>query len=593
MKDGSKDGRPAAILALAVALLAALPYLIAGLPDGFLQFDDNEYVVDNPRVRTGLTLAGVRWALTSFHSANWHPLTWLSHMLDVQLFGLDPRGHHATSVLLHALAAALLFLAAHRLTGMRWRSALVAALFAVHPLRVESVAWVAERKDVLAGVFFMLVLLAYERAARRGDPGRSPWVPLFLALGLMAKPMLVTVPCVLLLLDWWPLGRALPAAAARGPRFRARLIAEKLPLFALAAFSAAITLVAQTEARAIVVMPAATAAARVLNASSSVITYVVQTVWPADLALFYPLATTPAPWTAGAIACVGLLVVTAALVRSRPTLPFLATGWLWFLGMLAPVLGLVQVGYQAHADRYTYLPQIGLTVAAVWGAATLAGRWRVRRLAPAAGAATIAALATIATTQAGLWRDGETIFRHTLAVTRDNWLVRGNLGFLLFSQGRYAEAEPELREAVRINPAFSSAQNNLGNVLALTGRAAEAIPAFRAAIAADPRNAQASANLGNALAEVGRLDEAAEAYRAAIRLDPAGAVARVNLGAILANAGRLPEAEALFRETTRLRPDSSEAWQALGRALALLGRRDEALAAQREAERLRAAGARR
>ncbi|HWR97999.1 MAG TPA: tetratricopeptide repeat protein [Candidatus Methanoperedens sp.] len=578
-----------ALVALAVALLAALPYLLGGLPGTFIALDDDEYILNTPAVLSGLTADGLRWALTTFHAVNWHPLTWLSHMLDVSLFALDARGHHLTSVLLHTLNAALLFLVLYRLTGARWRSALAAALFGVHPLRVESVAWIAERKDVLAGLFFMLVLLVYERAARRGQGAPSVPVLLLFALGLTAKPMLVTLPLVLLLLDWWPLGRAAAAGCGAASRFASwrSLAGEKLPLLALSLASATVTLLAQRAGGAVAAVGDVTAGGRIQNALLSIVAYLHKTFWPAGLAVYYPYPMAPpAPWLiAGAAAALLAVTVAAALLARRA--PPLAVGWFWFLGMLVPVLGLVQVGNQAYADRYAYLPQIGVLVAALWGIAAIPAAARSRRTPAIAGALAVAGLAAVAAAQVGHWKDSETLFRHALAVTEGNWLIRNNLGFVLRAQDRQEEAAAEFRESIRIHPGYPHARNNLGELLAAAGRHEEAAAEYRAAIRLDPRYAQPRNNLGNSLAATGRLAEAIDAYREAIRLDRGYVHAHYNLGNVLALSGRLSEAEVEFREAVRLSPGFPEAWINLGQVLALGGHSDEALAALREVARLR------
>jgi len=520
-------------LALILALLAAGPYLAAGVSRNFIAYDDDIYVSENPRVRQGLTAETALWAFTSTTNANWHPLTWLSHLADVSLFGLDARGHHLTSVLIHALNTVLLFLALARLTGRAPPAALVAALFGVHPLHVESVAWVAERKEVLAALFFMLLLLAYERYARRGGAGRYLLAALLLALGLMAKPMLVTAPFVLLLLDFWPLGRIpRPAPGAGGSVSRAagRLFLEKLPLLALSGASAAITVAAQRGGGAIQDTISFSPAVRVANALLSWSAYLVKTAWPSPLAMYYPhpLNLPPAWKLAGAFGLLALL--SAVALRGVRRRPWLITGWCWYLGMLVPVIGLVQIGAQAMADRYTYLPLCGVFIMAAWSVPGSGSPRRLPRGAAAAAASlAVAALAIAAAVQAGRWKDSETLFTHTLAVTRDNWMIQNNLATAYFQSGRYEEAADHAREALRIRPDLAEAGNNLGISLAVLGRHEEAAAAFREAIRARPGLPEAWYNLGLVLADLGRREEAADSFRRALRLRPDYAAARLEL----------------------------------------------------------------
>ena len=572
------------VVVLAVAALAALPYLTDGGLRTFVFVDDALNVLENEHVLPGLTAAGARWAFTEFHGANWHPLTWLSHMADVSLFGLEARGHHLTSLTLHALAAGLLFLALFRLTGALWRSALAAALFGSHPLRVESVAWIAERKDVLSGVFFMLVLLAWERYARRRGAGRYALVALLLALGLMAKPMLVTAPFVLLLLDLWPLGRWRPGQSAS--RLGA-LVAEKLPLLLLSLASGVVTFLAQRAGEAVQGLEAYTLSVRLSNALVSCVAYLGMTLWPARLAFHYPHpVVVVAGKAAAALAVLGLLTWVAWRVRRRA--PWWGTGWLWFLGMLVPVIGIVQVGEQAMADRYTYLPGIGLAVALVWGAA---GAARGRGVRPAAVAtlagAVLGALLVASALQAGRWRDAETLFRHTLAVTEGNWMTHNNLAVLLAREKRREEALRHYREGLLIQPYYADGHYNLGLLLAELGRTAEAIGEFREATRLDPRHAKALAHLGIALGRLGRWEEAVARQREALRVQPDFPEARNSLGLALVELGLPAEAEAEYREALRLRDEYPEARHNLALLLTRLGRVGEAADNYREALRLR------
>ena len=421
------------VLGGVLALLTVLTFL-PSLGNDYVLLDDPLYVTGNPEVRQGITREGLAWALTANVANNWHPLTVLSHMLDVEVFGLAPAGHHLTSLLLHLANVLLLFAALHRMTAAAFRSALVAALFAVHPTRVESVAWIAERKDVLSGLFWMLALLAYVHYARRPSLGRYLLVALAMALGLAAKPMLVTLPCVLLLLDLWPLGR-------RGLR---RLILEKIPLFALSAASCAATLSYQETSLA--PLEALPWDLRFSNAVVSYATYLGKAFLPRDLAVFYPFPAEIPVWKAAGAAALLLLLTGLALWRARRS-PWLLVGWLWFLGTLVPVIGLVQVGRQAMADRYTYLPFIGLFLAMVWGAAELVERRDVFR--PVLGALSVLAilgLAGMTRAQVRHWQDSVALFRHALAATGDNHLARRGLAKALAAQKEGAHGHA-VREA--------------------------------------------------------------------------------------------------------------------------------------------------
>jgi Flp pilus assembly protein TadD len=562
-----------ALIAAGLAVLAAVPYLARGGLRSFVNLDDNEYVFENAFVRKGLTLDGLRWAFTSFHSGNWHPLTWLSHMLDVSLFGLDATWHHATNVALHALTTALLFTALRRLTGIRWPSALAAALFAVHPLHVESVAWVAERKDVLSGLLFVLVLLAYERCARRRGAWRCLPVAGLLALGLMAKPMLVTTPFVLLLLDFWPLARlrAPAAGAARGPRAPwVSPAAEKLPLLALCAASAVVTFLAQRAGGAVPGLGELAPGARVANAVVSCAWYLVKTFWPFSLAVYYPHHVEVSPWRLVA-AVPALTAMTALVIARRRRLPYLAVGWCWFLGMLVPVIGIVQIGGQAMADRYTYLPAIGLFLALAWFLRERGRAPGVLRAVSAAAAALLVPLSAASVLQAGYWRDEETLYRHALAVTSGNWLAHANLGASLVAAKRHEEAMVHLREAIRLAPDYDHAHNNLGVALGALGRPDEAEAAYRRALTLSPRYFEARFNLANAYAEAGRTPEAVAAYREALAVKPDAAAAHYNLARSLAALGRTGESLQHYREALRLDPEAPDVLNNLAWTLATDG----------------------
>jgi tetratricopeptide (TPR) repeat protein len=488
------------------------------LDNGFVDYDDDTHVTANPQVLRGLTLDGALRALTATDTANWFPLTRLSHMADVSLYGLDPRGHHLTSLLLHAANTALLFLVLRSYTGALWRPALAAALFGLHPLHVEPVAWAAERKELLAFFFVALTLAAYRRHAARPGPARLAVVALLLALALMAKPVAVTVPVLLLLLDWWPLARlrgpsALPALA--------RLAVEKAPLAALSAACGALTLLAQSRSGA-TTMTDLPFAVRASNAVVSYARYLGKTVWPDRLSFFYPHP--EALWPAGTAGAALLLAAAVSLAawRARRLQPWVGAGWLWYLAALLPMIGLVQAGWQAMADRYAYLPLVGVFVATVWAAAALAaGRGRACRAALAAlSVGVLAALGLQARAQAAVWRSSATLYGHAVAIDPDNWLARQNLGSALVAAGNAAAALPHLEAAVRLRPRHANAWYNLGGARYALRDYGAAVAAFERAVSLEAGYADGWVNLGAAYFSLGRLAESAAASERALALDP-------------------------------------------------------------------------
>jgi tetratricopeptide (TPR) repeat protein len=551
----------------------------------FVNYDDPDYVTNNPHVRDGITPDGLLWAFTSGDAANWFPVTRISHMLDCQLFGLESGLHHLTNILIHALATVFLFGFLHLATGARWPSAFVALIFALHPLHVESVAWVAERKDVLCAFFWFLALWAYVRYTRQ--PGVTRYLLLLAAfcLGLMAKPMIVTLPFVLLLLDFWPLRRA---SALR----------EKLPLFALSAASAVTTVLVQRSSGAVEALVTVPLSLRIENAAVTYILYIAKTFWPTPLAVFYPYPASLPAWQP-VLAGLAILSISGLVWVSLRKHPYLAVGWLWYLGTLLPVIGLVQVGSQSRADRYVYVPIVGLTLMVAWGASDVLRKWPGTRLPLATLAvAGCAACVPLTWTQAGYWKNSESLYRHALAVTVSNSLAEHNLGsYLLDAPGRLPEAIAHLQAALRINPDSASAHSDLGTALAKSGRLAEAIPEYQAALRLNPDSAIVHNNFANALQETGRVPEAVTEYRFALRLDPDYADARKNLaialrapapesaeshyslGVDLSQAGRLAEAIEQFDAALRLRPDYAEAQNNLGVSLTQIpARASEALA---------------
>lgn len=536
LKEGGRalGARLRFTLAVALAAATALVYSrVLGL--GFVS-DDQAYLVANRRLLEGFTPANLAWAFTSFEQANWHPVTWLSHLLDVRLFGLRPAGHHATNLLLHLLNTLLLFAVLRRLTGRVWRSAAVVALFALHPLRVESVAWVAERKDLLCGLFWILSLGAYARWCARPGVGRYLGLLGVALLALLSKPMAVTLPFVLLLLDFWPLGRALGRPFPAG---LARLVAEKIPLFLLVAGSCVLTLRAQGHFGAIYQPAGYDLAQRVKAAAVAYPAYLGKTFWPEALSFLYPLA--PGGQRLGAVlAAAGLLLaVSAAAVALHRRAPATATGWFWFAGTLVPVTGLVQVGMQAHADRYTYLPHIGLFVGLVWGTAALCARApRLRLLLALALLPALAALSLRTATQVTLWRDEVTLYGHAVAVTRGNWLMHYRLALALERGGRAAEAAAQYEETLRLEPRHVEARMALAQLRQQLGRYEEALVHFRQAAIYAPGNAYARKGLGALLEQRGDLAGAIVHYGAAARLEPGNAFYRALLEQALARRDR-------------------------------------------------------
>jgi tetratricopeptide (TPR) repeat protein len=566
--------------------LATIIWAVFGrtLHYGFVNYDDDLYVYENPEVARGLTSNGILWAFTHVYAANWHPLTWMSLMLDGQFHGLNAGGYHLTNILLHTLAAILLLLVLRQMTGSLWRSAFVAAVFAIHPLRVESVAWVAERKDVLSGVFFMLTLGAYVHYARRSwSAGRYGLVVLLFALGLMSKPMLVTLPFVLLLLDWWPLNR-MRADAARQPVFRLdgwliprRVILEKLPLLGLVAASCAATLFAQTEA--VESLEDVSMPLRVANALVSCVAYIGGMFWPSRLAIFYPFPPKVELMREMIPAAILLLFISGGVFVLRKTRPYLLVGWLWYLVMLVPVIGILQVGSQARADRYTYLPQIGLYVLVAWSAAELCAGWRHRRvLLGGCSMAILAALIFCARAQTSYWRSSESLWTHALACTTSNVFAENNLGAELLQKGAVDEAIAHLQKASQINPDDALACYNLGNALLRKGNVDEAIAHYQKALQINPDYAHAHYSLGNALFKKGNVGEAISHYQKALQINPDYADAENNLGNALRQKGSVDEAISYYQKALQTNPDSAQAHNNLGIALFQKGGADEAIA---------------
>ena len=569
---------PVRLIALVLFLLTVV--LFSRVRDfSFVNFDDPSYVTENEHVQNGLTKEGLAWAFGRVHGDDtyWHPLTWVSHMLDCELFGLQSGVHHIVNVLFHALTAALLFHVLRRMTGAVWRSALVAALFAWHPLQVEGVAWIAERKNVLAGLFWMLTMLAYLHYVERPTPRRYAMVILSLALGLMSKPLLVTLPCVLLLLDFWPLQRVKTKGLKRD-RSRSdsnreivplrRAVLEKVPLLALSMVSSVITLVAHEQLGTTISGAELPMSFRIGNAFVSYGRYLLKTFWPANLSAYYPMPTAWAGWQIllGAAVVIGLTILVFAL---RKRAPYLAVGWLWFVGVLVPAIGIVQASTQSMADRFAYLPLIGLFIALVWGIHEWLARFSSRhRLSIGMAVIVLFACAALTWRQLGHWRDSITLFSHALAVTKDNSVAHINLGSALEAMGRREEAMQHFREGIRIKPQAPQAYNNLANVLDDLGRFDEAVAAYQQALALRPNVALVHNNLGVALARRARHEEARTNFQRAIELKPRDAQGYYLMGTLHLRMGDARSAVNAFQTALSVNPNHFKSLAYLARILA-------------------------
>jgi tetratricopeptide (TPR) repeat protein len=597
-------------VALLLAAITAWAFWGVSRAD-FVSLDDDPYIFENPHLRDGLSLAGLRWALTadllydSPHADYWSPLTLTSRLVDAQLFGLDPGAHHLVNLAIHLVAVVLLFFVMCGLTGRPGPSAFVAATLAVHPLHVEAVAWVTERKDVLGGLFWVLTMAAHARYARGPTRGRQAAVALTMALGLMAKPMLVTLPFALLLLDYWPLGRW------QSPSDLPRLVREKAALLALAVVSVVITVLPHARKEALPSLDALPLGLRLGNAVHSYAVYLKQAVWPHPLAVYYPHPGASLGMATVALSALVLVAITVWTWRERRRLPFAVVGWFWYLGTLLPVIGLVQVGEQARADRFTYIPFIGLSLLPAFGLPVLIRSPTGRRWLAAGAVLLIAAWCVVTRAQVETWRDSETLFRHALRVGGDSPLMHYNLANVLARRGERVEARDHYLAALRLKPRYAQAHVNLGNLLAAEGESAEAAASYRAALAIEPRRAEAHTGLSTVLLQMGQAAQAREHAAEAVRLAPGLASAHLNLGLVqarlgetaaaersyatalthdpelgpahyalgnlLAAEGRLAEAEQQFREAVRLLPGDANALNNLGRALELQGREQDAI----------------
>jgi protein O-mannosyl-transferase len=585
----------------------------------FTKFDDAAYVTNNLHVQRGLSWDGLTWAFGRLHGEQtyWHPLTWVSHMADCQVFGLKPAGHHFINLLFHTLNTVLVFLVFRRMTGSFWRCAVLAGLFALHPLQVDTVAWVAERKNLLSALFWLLTIWAYIRYVEKavvsnqclvtrsqasGVPGtdhgprtthygsritdhRSLFYLLslcFFALGLMCKPVLVTLPFVLLLLDYWPLRRLGLNTQRSRLKTLLPLVREKVPFLVLAAVSSVVTLMSHHRIALLVSASSLPFEVRLENALVSYVRYLGKTIWPSNLAVFYPYS---GPWPMWiAVAC-GLLLLAASglAIHAARNRPYLLVGWFWFLGVLVPFIGLIQAGAQAMADRFAYVPLIGLFLTLVWGAHELAARWRCRAVALSAvalGAALVSAALT--RRQIGYWKDDESLFRHALAVTSDNDLAHFNLGVTLADRGNFDEAIRHYEKAIRLNPARAEAHNSLAYALIRKHRFAEAVREYEAALRSNPVDAQVHNDLGVTLGRLGRVKEEIQHYSEALRLNASLPEVHYNLGLALAGRGRYPEAATQFREVLHLNPNHPNARQKLDLALISRDKFEKAVAPYRQ-----------
>ena len=552
----------------------------------FINFDDPLYVTNNPHVKRGITGDNIFWAFTTTAASNWHPLTWLSHMADVEVFGLDPRGHHLMNALIHALSTLLLFLLLDQITGAPWRGLFVAALFALHPLHVESVAWVAERKDVLSSFFWLLTLLFYASYVKRQQVKFYLLALFSFALGLMAKPMLVTLPGVMLLLDYWPLNRFRREPTAEGTTAGGTLfflVREKIPFLLFSALSSLVTLYAQQKGEALKSLDVTPFGLRVGNAVIAYVKYLVKTIWPQDLAILYPFPSSVALWQVFA-SCLALVLISVVVIRLKQRYPYLLVGWFWFLVTLVPVIGVIQVGWQSIADRYTYIPLTGLFIMGGWLIPDLMRGWSQRKVILALlSIGVISASAVTTWLQLGYWKDNISLYHHTLQVTTGNYPIFNNYGAALADQGNVDEAMRQYENALRVWPKSALAHVNLGVALANQGKFSEAIHHYNEALRLIPDYALAHGNLGRAQASLGRTDEAIAHYKEALRIDPSFADIHLNLGILLLKTGQHDAALEHYRSYLRLEPNSTKGPINMGAALAQGGKVEEAISCFKQA----------
>ncbi len=555
----------------------------------FVNYDDPIYVYENPNIQAGITLKAIKWAFTTSHTGYWHPLTWLSYMLDWQLFGPNAGGYHFTSLVFHIANTLLLFIVLRLMTHRFWPSAFVAALFALHPLHVESVAWVTERKDVLSTFFWLLTMWAYARFASRPKVAGYLLVVALFALGLMAKPMLVTLPFVLLLLDYWPLDRLGPKCKKAGTKYSlAYLLIEKIPLFTIILASCIVTFINAKEIGAIRLTEDYSFPIRLANTSISYMQYIIKMVWPVRLAVFYPHPGPNVSILYAVISAALLLAVTILVLRLAKNRRYLVTGWFWYLGTLVPVIGLVQAGAQALADRYSYITLTGLFIIIAWGLPDLLARWRYKKIALASSALLIISVISICTYfQLRYWQNSLTLFRHALDVTKDNYIAHFCIAGPLREQGKLDETIYHCSEVIRIRPRYFDARINLAHVLRDAGRLDEAVKEYRKCLQMKPDDPNLLNALGTALGQQGKFDEAVKYLTEALRIRPDFAAAHTNIGYALTLQGNLDEAVAHLTESLRLDPNSTQTYYYLGLALVQMGKINEAITHFEEALRLK------
>jgi len=540
----------------------------------FVGFDDDLYVTSNSHVKNGLTVSSIIGAFKSTYASNWHPLTWVSHMLDVQLYGMNPGSHHMTNVLFHIVNSMLLFIVFKRMTGRIWQSALVAALFALHPLHVESVAWVAERKDVLSTFFWMLTMYAYAWYVEHPGIKRYLSALLFFILGLMAKPMLVTLPFVLLLLDYWPLRRFQFRNSQDNSRNSFQTSAmlpmlwEKAPFFIVSIASSVVTIFVQKSGGAIGPLEVYPFSTRIANVLVSHINYIGKMFWPSSLSVLYPYQEYLAYWQ---IAGAFILLISISLlgIKALQRRPWFTVGWLWYVGTLVPVIGLVQIGTQAMADRYTYIPLTGLFIIIAWGVPELMSNWYYKTKGLAIiSAAVFLILMRTSSIQVSYWENSISLYEHAINVTSDNYIIHNNLGFALTARGKWGDAIKNYQEALKINPDFETANLNLGIALLAQGKLDKCIEYYQEVLRAKPRYAKVHNNLGNMLLRKGEIENAIDHFREALCIKQDYAEAYNGLGASMMLKGEINEALALFQEALQIKPDYIEAQNNLTKTLA-------------------------
>lgn len=564
-------------LIVLLLILATIAVYWHAKENTFVDADDPLYITENVHVRSGLTIDNAIWALTTGHAANWHPLTWLSHMVDCDLFGLNPGWHHLMSVLFHLVSTALLFLVLTKMTGQFWQSAFVAAVFALHPLHVESVAWAAQRKDVLAGLFCFITILVYTFYVEKRRKTDYLLVLFFFSLGLMAKPMLVTLPFLLLLLDYWPLRRytiSKENLRSGSPRQEHQqtphiwfLVKEKIPLLVLSTISSVITFIVQQRGGAVSSWSFLSLDSRISNALVAYIKYLGKTIWPVDLAAFYPHPLTSLPLWQPLAAGVVLIAISVLAIRTRRALPYLSVGWFWFVGTLVPVIGLVQVGEQSMADRYMYIPLIGLSIIMAWGTSDLLAKLVNRRtILTIAGCIVMVALMGLTHSQVSYWRDTLTLFDHAARVTTNNYVALANIGTVFQSRGKMDTAIQYYERSLTLNKSYELARFNLAVALQARGENEKAIAQYLGALQLEPRNAAAHYGLATLLSERGQIQESANHYFKALQIEPEYWQAYYGLGVTFSRAGILDSAIIHFEKALELEPNYPYAHFQLGAA---------------------------